>query len=244
MKKKLIVSFHDFHQKSHELYFQFYESLKVLGIHRISILAVPKMHYQEDLSNNKEASNWLLEMQKRGNDICLHGLYHKVISVKGGIISQLIGNIYTDREGEFLNIDAKNARQRILDGLEVLKRIGIYPLGFTPPAWLISKECIKELKNLGFHYLTTYHGILLLQNNKFIKAPVLVWSTRGKLRKKISKIWIKITKYFFSNSDILRLAIHPSDLMHNDIKNQILDCLCDISEQREPMTYSDLIEAD
>ncbi len=240
--KKIIISFHDFHAGSMDVYDEFYKILNQMGLNRISVLAVPQMHFGEALTENTGAANWLLSMQEIGNDICLHGFYHKVKKVNGGVLSQIIGNFYTNKEGEFFNLDALQAREKLSKGLEIFNNIGLFPKGFTPPAWLISKDALSEVRNFGFDYITTYNGVNLLRKNIAIKAPVLVLSSRGVLRRFLSKNWLNIANNSLKNVEILRFALHPIDLVHKDIRNKIITTFKRLAETRTPITYQDLLE--
>jgi len=239
---KIIISFHDFHAGSMEIYDEFYSILSQMGLNRISVLAVPQMHFGEPLTKNSRAAKWLLRMQDIGNDICLHGFYHKVNIVTGGILSQITGNFYTNREGEFFNIDALQAREKLSRGLEIFDKIGISPRGFTPPAWLISKDALSEVKNFGFDYITTYKGVNLLKKNIDIKAPVIVLSSRGVFRRFLSKNWLNIAGNLFNDTETLRFALHPVDLIHKDIKDLVIKTFGYLAEKRTSINYQNLLE--
>jgi predicted deacetylase len=240
--KKIIISFHDFHSGSMAIYDEFYKMLNDIGFMTVSVLAVPQMHFGESLSENSSVADWLLRMQEIKNDICLHGFYHKVNKVHGGILSQIIGNFYTNKEGEFFNLDAMQAREKLLNGLKIFNDIGLFPRGFTPPAWLISKDALAEVKKMRFDYITTYSGVNLLTNDIRIKAPVLVLSSRGILRRFLSKNWLNISGALFNEAEILRFALHPPDIIHKDIRKKIIKTFQALAKHRMPMTYQDLLE--
>lgn len=239
--KYLIVSLHDLYPGSFSLYKEFYEEIKKLGVERSSILVVPEMHFVHDLRAHQRLMDWIKELYLMGNDICLHGYYHKTKTISGGLIDWLIGTIYTNYEGEFYGLSYMEAKERIERGLKIFTSIGISVVGFTPPAWLISKDAIRAVKDSGLSYLTTLRGVIKLKTGEFLRIPVLVLSSRTIYRRVISLQFLRLYYYLIYKVPLLRLAIHPVDLTHKESREFLLKLIKRLISKRKPITYRDLL---
>lgn len=222
---------------------RFLAGLAALGINRISLLVVPRWHGGAPFTQDGGFTRWVQELAAAGHDICLHGFYHQADTVTGSAVSRLVGRHYTAGEGEYYQIDQTTARDRILRGLHILAdEAGLPVFGFTPPAWLLSDAGRTELVAAGLHYTTSFAGIDLLQLDRHLHAPTLVYSCRSAWRRGVSRIWVRFWAWANSGAPILRIAAHPCDFGHPAIEASLWARIrAALADGRTPATYRDMI---
>jgi hypothetical protein len=179
-----------------------------------------------------------------GHDICLHGFYHRANGTCRGLVARLLGQVYTDREGEFFQIGAPEAEERLRRGLALFRNTELPVHGFTPPAWLLSQEGRTVLQQTGLRYATSLNHIELLQESRHIYAPALVLSCRSSWRRLLSRIWVHLWFACNRNQSVLRLAVHPIDLTFPEIEDTVFSLLRVALRNRTPCTYRDLLQTE
>ncbi len=240
--KFLVICLHDVHAGNYHIFNDFIDELKQVGVSFVSLLVVPHMHKAHDLGSDIKFVHWLQEKQAQGHEIVLHGFYHYEENKKDSIIKQFISSVYTAHEGEFYRISYDDAENRIKKGLQLLQSNGLKAYGFVAPAWLINNNTIKALKNVGLYYTTTLTGILLVKSGKFVKAPVLSFTSRNFLRKTFSIIWANFFRVISRFFPVVRVAVHPGDLKTPMLKGQLLSEIVRFKKRRNCLTYKGFLD--
>ncbi|MEW6235433.1 MAG: polysaccharide deacetylase family protein [Candidatus Omnitrophota bacterium] len=240
-ERSLIVSFHDLAPHSRELCQTFLDRLRPMGVKEVSLLVTPDWYGKENLAEHPSFITWLKALQAQGHEIVLHGLTHTVDRVRGGLIAQCVGRCYTAREGEFYQLDYEKAKRRMTLGMDIFRQAGLSSAGFVAPAWLLSEGSRRAAQELGFAYTTYWGRLELLQEDKIFAAPVIAFSSRSGWRRLASRLWHFY--WFRKNRDaaILRLAVHPSDLIYPAIESTIYETVRRALTARRPITYGGLI---
>ena len=241
LPRSLIVSFHDLHPGSRSACERFLQMAAEAGVPNQSLLVVPRWHGSPPFDLNSEFVDWLRGLAEEGHDLCLHGNTHTADVIRGGLLAGLMARYYTNREGEFYQLNRQEARHKISDGLERFEKAGLSVHGFTAPAWLINEDGRTILRQLGFHYNTRFSRVEFLQDGDSIHAPTLVFSCRSAWRRVISVHWTRFWMRFHRKTRVLRLAVHPGDLEHPAIVDAVRDLLKKTLSNRQPTTYRDLL---
>ncbi len=241
--RRLVVSFHDLHPGSRAACSHFLDGLQRLGIERASLLVVPRWHGGPPITEDPGFVAWLGELAEAGHDICMHGFYHRAETVTGGAVNRMVGRHYTAGEGEYYQIDSDTARDRIERGLHIVAGEAELPVvGFTPPAWLLSEAGRAELVAAGLHYTTSFGAVDLLQLDRRLRAPTLVYSCRSSWRRGVSRVWVRFWAWVNAGAPILRIATHPCDFQHAAIEASLWARVrAALDDGRVPVTYRDLV---
>ena len=117
------------------------------------------------------------------------------------------------------------------------RQLGITPSGFIAPAWLLSSEAEDALRELKCEYTTRLGDVLDLRTGRRFPAQSLVWSTRSAWRRQMSLAWNAFLFRRLVSSPLLRISIHPVDLKHAAIWQQIRELVTRALADREPLTY-------
>ena len=243
LDRSLIVSFHDLHPGSRAACQRFIDLAAEAGVPRLSLLVVPRWHGGRPFDQDPDFVAWLHQLADAGHDLCLHGDTHAAEEIRGGPVARLMARYYTNSEGEFYQLTRSEAEKKLEDGLERFSSSNLPVHGFTAPAWLLSPPARVALQNRGFHYNTLLGQVELLQENRPIAAPTLVFSCRSGWRRVVSRYWTRFWMRVQAGAPVLRLAVHPCDLEHPSILNSVICLLHRAVKDRRPMTYRDLAPA-
>lgn len=196
-----------------------------LGVEQVTYLLIPDYHRQ-GRSDTADFAAWCRRARPFAVDWFLHGYYHLETEDAvgahdgaplrdGGFRAALTRRYATAGEGEFLALDAAEARERVARGAGVFERcLGEPPRGFVPPAWLYDASLPPVLREHGIRYFEDHRRVYDLDAGTALDAPVVTWATRTPLRKWTSILGTPALRWAWRNRPVLRLAVHPFDFDH------------------------------
>ncbi len=237
--QRLVVSLHDVHPGSRAAIAAQREALAAWGVPRRSLLVVPRFHHGPGV-NAPDFAAVVREWAGEGDEVVLHGFFHDRQDREDPLASLFWTRFYTNREAEFLDLSAAEALQRIEAGLALFREAGFPPPeGFIAPAWLMGPEVLPVLREVGLHHTTTLREFLSPQRGGSVPSQSLCWSTRAAWRRIVSVLW---NRWLFSSSRenrLLRISLHPDDLLHVTIRKQIERIVKTALDRGfEPVTYA------
>lgn len=227
------------HHDSWRDYAPFVDELAARGVARTSLLVVP--HWRDrPLAADAEMVAWLRRLAAAGHEVVLHGWRHRADAVRGGVVSRLVGNVYTAGEGEFHQLGYAEARRRLEAGRDELAAAGLPPAGFVAPAWLLSGPARRAVRDLGFPYTAYLHRFETPPAGERRYAPCLVFSLRSPWRKRASLAWNPLWYQLNARAALLRVAVHPIDLGDAAGRAAMLRLAAAAARRRRVTTYADL----
>ena len=243
-QKLLVVSIHDVSPATWKKVRMILDQLESIGIKNRSLLLVPNFQGNAPIDQAEpEFQSWLEQVQK-ADEICLHGYTHQAEEIRGSVFSRIIATFYTNREGEFYQLTREAMKERLQQGLEHFKNAGLHPTGFVAPAWLLGPAAETLLKEAGFLYTTRLGSMELFKPGQKIKAPTLCYSVRSGWRRILSRLWNPFLFQWSKEVPLLRVAIHPVDIDHPEVFQQILDLLKKATRTRQVVTYEQIADLD
>ena len=236
--RALVVSVHDVSPQTRPACARIVDALAALGVPRTSLLVIPDHHHRGHFLADADLCQWLGQRAGEGHEIVTHGYFHERARRPGESVAQkLATRIYTADEGEFYDLDRATARELVARGVAELQRAGLAPHGFIAPAWLLSAEAQEALRELGVEYTTTLGAVSDLQTGRSWRSQSLVWSVRSGWRRGVSRAWNATLFRRLRRNPLLRVSIHPVDLDHPAIWEQIRHLVASAIADRAPMTY-------
>jgi uncharacterized protein len=241
--KSLVVSLHDVSPLTRARCEKILLDLSKLGVHQISLLAIPNHHGRAPIRENSSFQSWLTRQVETGHEPVLHGYLHRRQKrTADSWFSKLTTEIYTAGEGEFFDLSFDSAAKLLGDGLADLAFLPRKVTGFVAPAWLLSEAAEKAVRSAGFMYTTRVSCIRIFEPLSEIKSRSLVWSTRAKWRVSASVYWNKVLAIAKSSAPVLRVSIHPGDVEQRGVWEQIRKIIATACRERECVPYERLIE--
>ncbi|WP_426107334.1 DUF2334 domain-containing protein [Massilia sp. TSP1-1-2] len=176
-------------------------------------LVVPNYHASALRSRSYELM--LEALLAQGHELALHGYTHRDDApLSGRLPRRLLRTVYTEREGEFADIDSADARRRIELGLAWFAQRGWPVDGFVAPAWLLGEQAWAAVAEYRFTYTTTYTHFHVLHPARKLLAPALVYAARNRAGRALSPPLVSLAERTQRKAPLVRLALHPRDAYH------------------------------
>lgn len=241
-RPSLVVSLHDVAPATHAPCIRILDELHRLGISCTSLLVVPNYHRDGELVANREIISWLRELEAAGHETVIHGYFHeRPISERETLRDRFMTRVYTNREGEFYDLSYDEAFRRISTAREQFKAAGLKPHGFIAPAWLLSIEGERAARDCEIEYTTRLASVRDLRAGNTYSARSLVYSVRTGWRRSASLAWNAVLFRRCKYAPLLRISIHPVDIEHREVWQQITRLISAALANREPTTYCDWV---
>lgn len=200
-------------------------------------LVIPRYHGNDARSGRLEDT--LGRMLGLGHELCLHGYTHMDEAPgRAGLVGSLVRHVYTEREGEFSALDEHEAYRRIAMGLDWFRARGWPVSGFVAPAWLLCPAAWKALRSFPFLYTTTYTRFHLLEQDRAVFSPSLVYAARNKGGRALSPAAASTIAYMLRDKPLVRLALHPRDAHYPALVRHAQHLIAQLLEARMPLTKS------
>ena len=238
----LVVSIHDVAPSNREVMEQMLGALGKSGIRACSLLVVPDYHHQGRATQDRQFVSWLRDLESRGHEIVIHGYFHqRERRSREAIATKFLTRFYTEDEGEFYDLDYKEALRRIVAARDEFREIGLKPRGFVAPAWLLSADAERAARDADLEYTTRLRTVRDLRSGEDFPAQSIVYSVRNHWRRAVSRGWNATLFRFLKNKPLLRISSHPPDYSHPSIWRQIIDIIETAVRSRTATTYQDWI---
>jgi predicted deacetylase len=207
-----------------------------------ALLVVPDWHGAWPLDRHPAFAAWLAGCAAGGAELFLHGYRHDEADLPRGAGDALRAWGRTAREGEFLTLGRAAAAERIARGLGLLRRLGLAPIGFVPPAWLAREEGFAAARDAGLP-LSEDAGAVRIGAAR-LPSPAVRWSGRTALRAHGSALVAEARWRLQRGAALVRIALHPGDLAHPASARSLERTLDRWLAARRPMPYASLAESD
>jgi predicted deacetylase len=241
-KPALVVSLHDVSPRTRAVCAEILEQLAALGVPRCSLLVIPDHHHRGHFLADAECSDWLRGQAAAGQELVIHGYYHqRARRADESASTKLTTRFYTADEGEFYDLSETEARALVEKAQGDFDRLGVKPDGFIAPAWLLSAEAENALRGLGFTYTTRLGTVVDFAAGHAVASQSLVWSVRSAWRRQVSLAWNAFLFQRLARNPLLRISIHPVDLQHPQIWQQVRELVTRALAEREPLTYHEWV---
>lgn len=216
--KRLCVAIHDVAPATWSACEQLICMVEACGGFPLSLLVVPDYHGRGTVEASPEFCRAINGRLARGDEILLHG-YRHLDDAQAPVTpwGYLRRRVYTAGEGEFGSMDGIEARRRLAAGSGMLARLGWPVDGFVAPAWLLGNGAWDALGGSTFSYTAVRRGIYSLPQRRFLPAPTLVYSTRSRWRRRLSRGWNERLYRRLAEANVVRVALHPADAAYPEV---------------------------
>jgi uncharacterized protein len=209
----LLVSIHDVTPAFESRVLHLWDLCSSFGV-TPALLVVPNWHGEWPLEKHPDFVAWIRSRAAEGAELVLHGERHHEAGLPRSLRDSWRAWGNTAGEGEFLTLDAPAAHQRVCRGLEQLRRLGLDPVGFVPPAWLARESTYEVAGSAGLRFSEDAGSVILLPSRQRVASPVMRWSARTSFRAWGSVAVVGARWLLQRGSSWPRIALHPQDLDH------------------------------
>jgi uncharacterized protein len=244
MQRVLVTSIHDVAPSTQAQVEKILAQLARHGVRNCSLLVVPDYHRQGRSLADPGFHSWLHELAASGHEIVIHGFYHqRARRDDEETRAKIVTRIYTADEGEFFDLGYDEALRLLQEARNDFETHSFHPTGFIAPAWLLGAEAERAVIDAGMNYTTTLRTVRDFAGGRIIASQSLVYSVRSGWRRVSSLVWNRSLFCRLTTNPLLRLGIHPPDLEHRPIWEQIGQIVAKALHDRRAMTYQAWLES-
>jgi uncharacterized protein len=205
-----------------------------------ALFVVPNWHGEWPLEKHAAFVDWVRARAAEGAEVVLHGERHDEVGLPRGAGDYWRAWGKTAGEAEFLTLDAAAARARVARGLDCLRKLGLEPVGFVPPAWLAREATYEAAAAAGLRFSEDDRSVRLLLSGRRISSPVVRWSARTAARAWGSVAVARTRSLLQRRAQLPRIALHPRDLDHPATTRSLTRTLDRWLTWHRPGRYADL----
>jgi predicted deacetylase len=241
---RLLLSIHDVSPRSEHAVVRLRELFETrLGKHRHALLVVPDFWGEAPLRADTRFARRLREWAENGDEIFLHGWYHRDEVRHARLLDRLRARWLTAAEGEFLGLDRGEAARRIAAGRQLLEDLTGKPIaGFVAPAWLYGPGARQALADLAVPLAEDHMRVWSPLSGKVLaRGPVITWASRSRARIASSLAWAKLARHALQPAHVVRIGVHPGDVGVPAIRDSIAETVGHFGALRELACYGDLL---
>ena len=190
------------------------------GAGPVTLLVIPQRHGRVPAGRSPEFVAALERRLARGDELALHGYYHRDTGPSPRTLRQFVERrMMTRGEGEFAALDEDEAAFRIALGVELFDRLGWPLYGFVPPAWLLNDAGRRAVDRFGarFRYASTRRFIHRLPSWTATATANLCYSPDRPWRRAMSRAMIAVALARARHCPLLRMSMHPQDARSADV---------------------------
>lgn len=176
-----------------------------------ALLVVPNHHGDAPLDAAPDFVRRLLEFERAGSQILLHGLYHRTPAAPPRFGRFFRQELASAGEAEFGELNLTEAAERIDRGLTMFAKLGLPVHGFVPPAWILPRRLLPALASRNIRYTESHFGVTDPVSGRRRASAVMNFATRTRGRLLTSVTYVRAAR-FLRRAVPLRIAIHPPDL--------------------------------
>ena len=237
-KDPAVVSVHDVAPATRPACERIIREVTQAGVTACSLLVVPNYHRSGESCDDRQFVRWLREMEADGHEVVIHGYFHQRPPVaRETMRARFLTRYYTRDEAEFYDLPYEEAFSRIVTARERFAAAGLTPRGFIAPAWLLGPEAERAAADAEMEYTTRLTEVRDLRRAEGYRARSLVYSVRSGWRRAASLAWNGALSLALARSPLMRLSIHPPDVAHPAIWNQIMRIVDRLTHARSTTTY-------
>ena len=210
-----------------------------------TLLLVPGPWRGPSLVQDPCLAEEMLAAQDRGHELALHGFYHVATHGSGPFWRRGVAQVVARGAAEFATLSEGEARARINAGLEELADVGIEPVGFHPPGWLVSPGSVRALRRSGLRYYSTHLGAHTFAGAEGamaelrLAAPALSHRPGGVGERLGARMMTEGARRFARAGSAFRIALHPDDLSRPRLREATLRAIDEALELgARPTTYA------
>lgn len=239
----LLVSIHDIAPGTAAQTARWLDALDARGI-PATLLLVPGPWRGPNLASDPRLAEDMLDAQDCGHELSLHGFYHIATHGSGPLWRRGVAQLMARGAAEFATLSEGEARARINAGLEELADVGIEPVGFHPPGWLVSPEAVGALRRSGLRYYSTHLGVHCFTGDGAraelrLTAPALSHRPGGVGERLGARLMVEGARRFAREGKAFRIALHPDDLGRPGLRETTLGAIDEaLRLGARPTTYA------
>jgi predicted deacetylase len=237
----LLASIHDVSPRFESEVDELLDLLRPHVDDRVAMLVVPNHWGDAPIVPGSAFATRLRRWAETGVEMFLHGFYHRDDSIHQAAGQRARARFMTAGEGEFLGLSLAEALERITEGRSLVEEVIGKPIaGFIAPAWLYGDSAQQALRQYAIPIAEDHFRVWSPATGaQLARGPVITWASRTRLR--LASSLAAAAALRRSPLNVLRIGVHPPDVLHPALIKSISKTLRVATETRKPARYADLL---
>jgi predicted deacetylase len=207
----------------------------------LTLLVIPRHEDRAPLDLHGPTRDWLRRLADAGAGLAMHGLTHRMEGRARDPWRWALAKGFARGQGEFLLSDRSHFARSLDASRAIFRRAGLEEalLGFVPPAWLLSRAALIEVRRSGFAYYERLSGIV---RRDVVRARRLIGF--GSLTAIEARTTIAYCRWQSLRAPKdTRLAIHPADMNCPSTVTAIRRSLETLRHGLRPLNYAEYLHS-
>ncbi len=240
--RRIVVAIHDVAPSLAVEVRYLVDACAALGVRPLVLKVIPNEDGRNDIRAHPEFARMLEREAAAGSEIMLHGYTHRVTHpIQGFGPRQVRGRLFAPTIAEFLTLDSRQTRERLLAGRQILRDVGLDPCGFCAPGWLASPRLPPQLRACGFQYYVSMMAVHNVVDGRRVWTPWIGYMGGGPAQERLVRLggqaWLTAAR----TAPVLKVFLHPQGARRSADCTHILRLLPKLIEDRRIVSYGSLI---
>ena len=208
-------------------------------VQALTLLVIPQHEGRVPLGRNGPTRDWLRQLADSGACLAMHGLTHRMEGRVRNPWRWALAHGFARGQGELLLSSREDFARRLETACAIFRRAGLDEalLGFVPPAWLLSKAALLEVRRSGFSFYERFSGIV---SHDAVQARRLIGF--GSLTAIEARTTVAYARWQSLRApEDTRLAIHPADMARPSTVHAIRAILGNLRNHLQPLNYAEYL---
>jgi predicted deacetylase len=240
--RQIVIAIHDVAPSLAAEVHYLLDACDAMGARPLVLKVIPNEDGRNDIRDDSEFARLLAREAAVGSEIVLHGYTHRVAHpIRGFGLRQVRGRLFASTAAEFLTLDDRQTRERLLAGRRILRDVGLDPRGFCAPGWLASPYLPRQLQDCGFHYYVSMMAVHDVIAGRQVWTPWMGYMGGGPAQERLVRLggqaWATVTR----TAPVLKVFLHPQGARRSADCARILRLIPRLIENRRIVSYESLI---
>jgi predicted deacetylase len=208
-------------------------------VRALTLLVIPRHEDRAPLDRHGPTRDWLRQLADSEVCLAMHGLTHRMEGQVRNPWQWALAKGFARGQGEFLLSDRNDFARRLEASRAIFRRAGLEEAlqGFVPPAWLLSKAALIEVRRSGFAFYERLSGIVC---RDVVQARRLIGF--GSMTAIEARTTIAYGQWQSLRAlRDTRLAIHPADMARASTVHAIRAIIGTLRNRLQPLSYSEYV---
>jgi len=241
-RRKIVIAIHDVTPSLAPEVRYLLDACDAMGARPLTLKVIPNEDDRNDIREYPEFARMLAREAAAGSEIVLHGYTHRVAHpIRGLGPRQVRGRLFAPTAAEFLTLDRRQTRERLLAGRGILQDAGLDPRGFCAPGWLASSRLPRQLRQCGFQYYVSMLAVHDLIDGRRAWTPWIGYMGAGPVQERLVRLggyaWAPVPRV----APVLKVFLHPQGARQSADCARLLQRLPRLIGNRRIVSYGSLV---
>ena len=210
-------------------------------VRALTLLVIPRHEDRAPLDRHGPTRDWLRQLADSEACLAMHGLTHRMEGRVRNPWQWALAKGFARGQGEFLLSDRNDFARRLEASRAIFRRAGLEEAlqGFVPPAWLLSKAALLEVRQSGFSFYERFSGIVSHDVGAGASADRLWFLDR--LIKARTPLSLTLGSNRCRHPRTRALQSHPADMTRPSTVHAIRAILGNLRNHLQPLNYGEYL---